>query len=73
MTCEFCQGQTIKKKVKKPHWFKSRLYFIENVEADVCQECGERYFHCKILDNIDLLLSQDHEVKEQLTVEVVTL
>lgn len=73
MICEFCGGQTAKKKVKRQHWLHGRLYLIENVEAEVCTECGERYFHAKILDEIDNLLVAKHEVKEKLEVEVISL
>ena len=43
MICEFCGGQTVKRKVRKVHWLRQRLYIIDDVEAEVCQECGERY------------------------------
>ena len=72
MTCEFCGSQTSKRRVRKPHWLKGRLYIVENVEAEVCQECGERYFHATILDKIDRLVSGEHRVKEVLSVEVVS-
>ncbi|MBI5893905.1 MAG: YgiT-type zinc finger protein [Deltaproteobacteria bacterium] len=73
MICEFCGGQTTKKKVKRQHWLHGKLYLVENVESEVCTECGERYFHAKILDEIDNLLEAKHEVKERLEVEVVSL
>jgi len=73
LICEFCGSETRKKKVKKQHWFQGRLYIVENVEAEVCSECGERYFHAKILDEIDQLLETDHEVKNRMDVEVVSL
>lgn len=73
MICEFCNGQTVKKKVKKQHWLHGKLYIVENVEAEVCPECGERYFHAKTLDEIDHLLEAEHEVKNQIDVEVVSL
>ncbi|MBI3989064.1 MAG: YgiT-type zinc finger protein, partial [candidate division NC10 bacterium] len=62
-----------KKKVRKQHWLHGRLYLVENVEAEVCNECGERYFHAKTLDTIDRLLEGEHEVKASLQVEVVSL
>jgi YgiT-type zinc finger domain-containing protein len=58
--------------VRKHHWFKGRLYLVENVEAEICRECGERYFHAKTLDRIDALISGDHEVKEVMSVEVIS-
>lgn len=73
MICEFCRGKTIKKKVKRQHWLHGKLYIVENVEAEVCPECGERYFHAKVLDEIDHLLEKEHDVKERINVEVVSL
>ena len=73
MICEFCGGETRKKKVKRQHWLQARLYLVENVEAQVCKECGERYFHATTLDDIDRYLSAKHDVKDQLNVEVVSM
>lgn len=73
MTCEFCGGQTARKKVKRQHWLNGKLYIVENVEAEVCPECGERYFHATTLDKIDRLLANEHDVKERMEVEVVAL
>ena len=73
MICEFCGGETHTKRVKKQHWLKGQLYVIENVEAEVCRECGERYFHATILDAIDRYLSAEHPVKKQMQVEVVDM
>jgi len=36
-------------------------------------ECGEKYFHVKILDAIDNFLSQKHPVKAHIDVEIVSL
>jgi YgiT-type zinc finger domain-containing protein len=71
MQCEFCTGETQPKRVKRQHWLNGNLYIVENVEAEVCTECGERYFHARVLDAIDELLSRQHEVEKELRVEVV--
>ena len=73
MICDFCQGKTKTRRVKKHHCFQGRLYVVENVTAEVCQDCGERYFHATTLDAIDQLLAGDHPVKATLQVEVVTM
>lgn len=74
MICEFCgEGQTQKRNVKRQHWLRGKLYIVENVEAEVCKECGERYFHATTLDTIDQYLLQEHAVKENLNVEVVRM
>lgn len=73
MICEFCEGQTSKKLVKRQHWLNGKLYLVENVEAEVCSQCGERYFHAQTLDKIDRMLEAEHKVKELVEVEVVSL
>ncbi len=71
MKCEYCSRETIVRRVRKQHWHKGRLYIVENVEAQVCQECGERYFHASDLDKVESMIEGDHEVKEVLSVEVL--
>ncbi len=71
MICEFCGGQTVKKKVRRQHWLRGQLYLVENVDAEVCTECGERYFHATTLDAIDRMLTAEHEVQRRMEVEVV--
>lgn len=73
MKCEMCNSQTRSRKVTKQHWLDGRLYVVENVEAEVCPECGEKYFHATTLDAVDAMLRRDHAVKRHLDVEVVSL
>ncbi len=73
MKCDYCAGKTVSRRAKKHHWHKGQLYVVENVPAEVCRECGERYYHAKTLDAIDRLLEGDHQVKKNLNVEVVAL
>ena len=73
MKCEFCGGETLTKNVKRQHWLNGRLYLVEGVIAEVCQECGERYFHAKTLDALDQYLLNEHAVTAILNVEVVNL
>ncbi len=73
MTCAFCGGRKrCSGASKKQHWFHKQLYVIEDA-GEVCLECGERYFHAKVLDQIDRLLAAEHPVKARLQVEVVSL
>lgn len=73
MTCEFCSGETTTTKVKRQHWLHGKLYIVENVDAEVCKTCGERYVHARTLEEIDRMLGAEHEVKARIEVEVVTL
>ncbi len=72
MECEFCGSRTTPKRVRKQHWNNGRMYIVENVAAEVCRECGERYFHATILDKIDELITGEHPVKETWLVEVLS-
>jgi len=45
----------------------------QNVEAEVCTECGERYFHATTLDELERYLLAKHDVKERIQVEIVSL
>ena len=73
MLCAFCHGETHFRRVTKQHWLRRRLYVVEKVPAEVCAECGERYFHAKTLDALDALLTGAHRVKKRLDVEVVRM
>lgn len=73
MICEYCGGKTEKRKIKKQHWLKGKLYLLENVEAEICIDCGERYFHAKVLDTIDNMLQKEHKVEQCFQVEVVKI
>lgn len=73
MICEYCSGNTVDKKVRRQHWLAGKLYIVENVDAKVCSECGERYFHITTLEMIDRVLSGQHIVKETIGVEIVTV
>lgn len=72
MKCEFCGGDTRLKRVKRQHWLNGKLYIVENMEAEVCAECGEKYYHAKTLDAVDAFLSKQHTVEDRLSVEVVS-
>jgi len=72
MRCEFCDSETTQRRVRKQHWFKGKLYIVDNVDAEVCTQCGERYFHATTLDKIDTMIAADHAVKEVLSVEVLS-
>jgi len=73
MICEFCSDETVERKVRRIHWYNKQLYIVENVPAQVCRTCGERFYHAQVLDEIDRLLASDHEVRKMIEVEVVAL
>lgn len=73
MICETDNAKTVTRRVTKQHRLDGKWYVVENVEAEVCPECGERYFSATTLDAIDTMLRGDHVVKRRMNVEVVSL
>lgn len=73
MKCEFCNAETETRRVRKHHWVRGKLYIVENVEAEQCAECGERYYHAATLDRVDRMIAADHPIKEILSVEVISV
>ena len=65
--------QRIRQRIMDKQYYTSLHNIVEDVEAAVCSECGERYLHATTLDTIDQLLSKEHTVKANLNVEVVSL
>lgn len=61
MRCYFCGGQT-EEKLVTDLYAEDELYLaVENVPADVCRQCGERYYTGEVMDRI---LSLTREAKE---------
>ncbi|UOF90718.1 type II toxin-antitoxin system MqsA family antitoxin [Fodinisporobacter ferrooxydans] len=42
--CYLCQGEIEQKLVTVEREWKGKKIIIENVPAEVCDQCGERYF-----------------------------
>ena len=47
--CEKCGGETETKLVDKTIFHKGKNVLVENVEAEICADCGEKYFNGKML------------------------
>lgn len=73
MTCDSDNAQTVTKRVTKHHRLDGKWYVVENVEAEVCPECGGPYYTAKTLDMLDAMLRGAHVVKRRMDVEVISL
>ena len=47
--CERCGGRTKTALVDKDIFHKGKTVLVEDVEAEVCEDCGEKYFNGKML------------------------
>lgn len=54
--CYFCGGKTKKQFVVYSKWHKSELIAIENVPAEVCEQCGEQYFSPKTVKDLQKII-----------------
>lgn len=52
--CEYCEG-TVNERVVEKEVFKHKNGFVilENVPVGICDNCGYRYYHSKILKRVD--------------------
>lgn len=51
--CYFCGGSTRRVAVTAEHWWGGELALFEHVPADVCQQCGERYYDAIVVGELD--------------------
>jgi YgiT-type zinc finger domain-containing protein len=73
--CYFCQGTVKPKRVTHVHAWKGKVIILEDVPADVCQQCGETYFAPEVLKAMDRLADgqQQEETKRRVMVPVYSL
>lgn len=55
--CYFCKGETKERRIIVDYRWKDKLTIIENVPAEVCEQCGEKYFDAKVVKEMERLAS----------------
>lgn len=68
--CPLCDGKLVKRIVSKYHNFQKETFFVENVPADVCEDCRERYYHAKTLEAIDEMIRSGEKENRVLELKV---
>ena len=73
--CYFGQGAVKADRVTHVHRWKEQVIILEDVPAEVCQQCGEVYFAPNALHAMDRLAQagQKEEPKKQVLVPVYSL
>ena len=71
--CYFCKGRLIKKKIQHLHTWGKKIILFEDVEAEVCNQCGEVYFSPKVLKKIDKVATKAFKAKREITIPVVSV
>jgi len=64
MRCDLCRGQMKKQSVRYVLLYENRFVIVENVPANVCQQCGEKLFAPDIVGQLqDIVLKNQRPVK----------
>ena len=73
--CYFCKGAVKPERITHVHRWKERVIILEDVPADVCQQCGELYFAPDVLKAMDQMAEygQQDKPKKQVVVPVYSL
>lgn len=69
-TCEYCEGKLVQKTVTLTHRWKGKLVVIEGVPVSVCQLCGERYFHARVMKEVERIARSRSEPTRTIQVPV---
>ncbi len=70
MSCVFCGGKIISKKVTFIYEDGDQFFVIRNVPAEVCTQCGERTYSPEITDEIMNFAKQRFQPKNLINVPV---
>ena len=70
--CSVCHSAAIPKTITYTQWYNGKLVAVENVQAEVCQTCGEEYFSAEVADKIQKVI-ESHNVSKTFEVPVYEL
>ena len=52
MKCVFCGGKVESRKVTFTYDYDNDYFFVENVPAEVCMQCGEKNYSPEVTDDL---------------------
>jgi YgiT-type zinc finger domain-containing protein len=68
--CDFCGGTLYPKIVNLEFRVKGELIVIEEVPAEVCNRCGEKYLSAEVDAGVEQLLKSNPKAEKTITVPV---
>jgi YgiT-type zinc finger domain-containing protein len=71
MKCMLCNGSLKKDNVKLDFWVDNELIIVEDIPADVCDQCGEKYVSAEVSKEIDNMLKNSSNAKKKIEVSVL--
>jgi YgiT-type zinc finger domain-containing protein len=71
--CYFCKGKVTPRRVRHIHEWGEQVFIFEDVQAEVCQQCGEVYFGPDALKRMDEVVQGNQRAAAQLSVPVFSM
>ncbi|MGB2727247.1 MAG: type II toxin-antitoxin system MqsA family antitoxin [Halobacteriota archaeon] len=68
--CYFCKGRIVEQKVRVDFRWGDELVVIEDVPAEVCQQCGEKYFSPEVYKAMENLAKAKEKPIKHVAVDV---
>jgi len=68
MKCFMCKGETEQKLVNYLLDVDNRIIIIKEVPANVCKQCGERYFDDDVMGNLEKIIEDVKNVSIEISV-----
>ncbi len=69
--CYFCKGSVKDSRVRAIRERKGAIFVIDNVPAQVCQQCGEEYYRGWVLEEMDRIMDGGEGIEQEITVPVM--
>lgn len=56
MKCSLCKGNVEERLIRYVQDFEGRVVIVENVPAEVCTQCGEKYLRSDVAEKVQSLV-----------------
>lgn len=70
-TCYFCKGRVRAQMTSVDFRWGEDLKIIEQVPAEVCEQCGEKYFQAQVYKELERLVQHPVPVLQHRSVDVL--
>jgi len=68
MECFMCKGKTEKKIVNYFLDLRNTMIIVKGVPADVCTQCGERYFDDEVMENLEKIINGLKQLSTEMSI-----
>jgi YgiT-type zinc finger domain-containing protein len=72
-TCPFCKGNIEIRRISHMHQWGEEFYLFENIEAEVCGQCGETFFLPGTLKAIDKFVTEKKKSEKTISIPVIEM